>query len=162
MTIWSDPATLANLIMALAAVSSLFATVALYYKSQKEQRKLEGKLASYSAHLSAFELLSNIPKAIRFLGVSNEDLNALKKEGIKPEEAVFLFIHFRAFLYFEKIIKTDDKSAYGPGTANYITLSVPETRAAWKILRKSMPSSIFMEKLDSTVQLIESEKLYSQ
>jgi len=159
MSKWNDPTTLANVIMALAAIASFVGSLYLYYRSQREQRELEARLVNNEVHLAAFEMLKEMPRAFRFLGITDADMKVLKNAGIKPEEVAFLNIHFRAGLFYHEVIGSDDISPYNPNHLRYISLNVPETRAGWKVIRKTMPDSTFKTKIDATVKLIESEKI---
>jgi hypothetical protein len=158
----NDPNILANLAMALAAVASLIVTVILYYRSLREHRTLEATRVNLESLSVARQMLLHVPEALRFEGISEQDLTVLKEAGITSEEAVYLLIHFKAGAQFFQVAKTKKITPYRPGDYRYTTLSVPETRIGWNILRKALSNSQFKQRMDATVACIEQEQQQTQ
>jgi hypothetical protein len=146
---------IADLVSTAVAVTALTISVILFYKSQREERTIQGKIANIESLATAESMLLSIPNALRFEGITEDDLDTLKQAGITLEEAAYLLIKFKAGARQFIISRRRDPSPYSPGDYRYITLTNPQTRVAWKVLRKALSDSVFKEKMDATVDLIE-------
>jgi len=152
---WQDAASVGNILTALVAIISLTIMVVLNYNSQRSQSKINANLANYESLLAADEMLFHVPEALRFEGVSEEDFASFKKAGITLNEAVYLYMHFKAGARYHKIVKSKDISPYHPGHYRHVTLSIYQTRIAWSVFRKVISDCPFKKKMDATVAALE-------
>ncbi|MBC8504997.1 MAG: hypothetical protein ISR58_12535 [Anaerolineales bacterium] len=146
---------LANMVMALAAIGSLIATVILTHRSLRDQRELQAKVVNNESLLLAREMLNHLPKALRFDGVTEEDFAELSQKGISEKEVAYLYVNFKAGAQLHEIAQRKIVTPYKPGDYRYTMMSVPETRVAWRILQKTISTSGFKDRMNATVQLFD-------
>jgi hypothetical protein len=87
-------------------------------------------------------------------GVSVEDL---EEAGITEKEFAYLLANFTAGgLYYRAA--SAGKEPFQPDTYRYNLLKSSYTRKAWPFLRKFIQKSPYSEKIEKTIDLIESEE----
>ena len=139
----------------MVAVASLLASILIYAKTAREQRRFFANQANYDTMNAGLQLLHHYPDALRLHGVTDDDLRKLKQAGVNAEDAMYLMLSFDAGARYYLLADERDPAPFEPGNYRYHMFAVPATREAWKVLRNAMADCLFKQKADATVAAFE-------
>ena len=137
-----------SLIAILVSFCGLFWTI--FYNRKQLRLNLFG--SAHASFISVEQQLSNCGSALRFHGIS---LEQLEEHGLTSQEFAYLLTNFTAGgIYYKSI---DDKSPVTPFPKDeyyYSMLLSPYTQKAWPLLRNCIGPSLFRDKIEATLQVI--------
>jgi hypothetical protein len=120
------------------------------------------RASTLAAHMSAIvqveSRLAELPDALRFHGLSVEDLKAA---GIEPCEFAYLLNSFTLGSIRQRILSRWDRRAFPSGDYRYQMCLAKETRRAWPLVKKLMNPGAFVDRIDRTIEKIEKQEALS-
>lgn len=132
----------------LISVGTLLWTVWFNLRQQQSTALVQ----SLTAFIEVEQRLGDIPTALQFHGIDPEELT---KAGITPEEFSYLLTSFTAGGIFYRIKPKVANEPYAEGTYRYAMLKAEKTQKAWPILRKFLEPSHFRDKIEMTLETIQ-------
>jgi hypothetical protein len=105
-----------------------------------------------SAIVQVESRLADFPPALRFHGLSEEDLERVE---IEPRDFAYLLNSFTLGSIRQSILSRWKQSAFPPGDYRYQMCLAKETRRAWPLVKKLMNPSAFVARIDRTIEEIE-------
>jgi len=136
----------------LVSFFSLLTTIAFALR----QGRSSAIASSFALMAQAEAMLKDVPSALKFHGVSDEDL---RRAGITPEEFVYLIVNFTGAGVLYRMSEPDSTAPFQKGSYRYVMLSQPATQRAWPLLRKLINPEIgsYGKRIEATLKLIESD-----
>lgn len=140
-----------DIVSALALVASLLALWQAILANKGQQAS-----STWLTHLSEIVevegRLGELPEALRFHGMSKEDL---EQAGLTPQEFAYLLNSFTLGATWDRILHPNVRTPFGVDNYRYRMCESKETRKAWPLVKKLMNPSDFVDRVDLTIKRIE-------
>lgn len=137
--------------MNLDLIALIVALVALWqaYRANKAQQDSSARLTQLSAIVEVEARLGDLPEALRFHGMSKEELD---QAGITPHELAYLLNNFTLGGTSDRILGRNLRIPFGVDSYRYRMCKSKETRKAWPLVKKLMNPSDFVDRIDLTIR----------
>jgi len=112
-------------------------------------------LASNAAILEVEKLLGDVPSALKFHGIQEDDL---RQADITPREFAYLLTSLTGGAIYHRTVRKTNDDPFEEGSYRYIMCSQPSTQRAWPLIRRMMGEHIFRTKMDKTINLMTRSK----
>lgn len=126
-----------------------------YKKAQKRQEVSETRLSHLAEIVAVEAQLGQLPEALRFHGLSKEDLDEV---GVTPQEFAYLLNSFTLGGTWHRILHPNRRTPFGVDHYRSRMCESSATRKAWPLVKKMMNPSEFVESIDSTIRKIEGKE----
>jgi hypothetical protein len=141
----------------ISFLSLVFSAVALW------QTRRSVRASTLIGHLSEIvqveSRLGELPSALRFHGLTKENLN---KAGIDGPEFAYLLNSFTLASVRQDILRPKIRSVFPRESYRYQMCLSKDTRKAWPLIKKLMNPSPFVDRIDRTIKSIEKEEHSSE
>lgn len=133
-----------SILAIILSLTSLLWNIVNSYKS-----KHKSNLVSNLSAISAVEAkLGELPKALRFHGISENDL---KKANVTAEEFSYLLSSLTVGGLYHRQHKKNEKT-FANGTYRNLMCQSKDFRAAWPLLKTMLSPSPYRDRIDATVE----------
>ena len=129
----------------------IVALLALWQASlaNKAQQASSAWLTQLSEIVEVEARLGELPEALRFHGMSKEELD---QAGLTPQEFAYLLNSFTLGGIRDRQLYPILRAPFGVDSYRYRMCKSKETRKAWPLVRKLMNPSDFVERVDLTIR----------
>lgn len=140
----------------IVSISAIIISLFSVLYSVTRNRKMEYKLR-LSANLQMvgnieLKLVEN-PDLLICHGISIIDI---EKTGLTPKQFGYLVASFTSgSLFFRQMRKIKNYHSFNPGGYRYNMVLNKEVRKAWPLLKRLMEPSIYRDKIEETINMIE-------
>lgn len=146
-----------SLELALALIASVISIINLIFfvVLWRKQKNVGVTSITLQAFAELERSIANVPSALRFHGITLEEL---KEIDITPEEFAYLVSSFSTgYIYHYGVTPKDIK----PSTVDsyrYNLLRSPSTRKAWPLIKLMLGGGKYVDKMEATIRFIEEEE----
>lgn len=127
-----------------------------FKKVQKRQEVSETSLSHLAEIVAVEAQLGQLPEALRFHGLSKEDLG---EAGVTAQEFAYLLNSFTLGSTWHRILHPNRRTPFGIDHYRSRMCESEATRKAWPLVKKMMNPSDFVESIDSTIRRIEGKEV---
>lgn len=105
-----------------------------------------------STFVQVEQMLARVPKAVRFHGIS---LEQMQECGVNEQEFAYLLASFTAGGIGARARDEKSKTPFPPGSYRRTMLEAEHTRKAWPLIRVMMSDTPYRRRIEATIALIE-------
>lgn len=136
----------------ISGLALIVALLALWQASlaNRAQQASSAWLTHLSEIVEVEARLGELPEALRFHGMSKEELD---RAGLTPQEFAYLLNSFTLGATWDRILHPNLRTPFGVDSYRYRMCKSKETRKAWPLVKKLMNPSVFVDRIDLTIRM---------
>ncbi len=143
----------------LSVLALIVAVLALWqaHLANKTQQSSSTWLAHLSEIVEVEARLGDLPEALRFHGISKEELDHV---GLAPQEFAYLLNSFTLGSAWDRILHPNLRTPFGVDSYRYRMCKSRDFRKAWPLVKRLMNPSDFVARVDLTIMQLEGDESF--
>lgn len=145
----------------VSLIAIIIAVASFIWTWQYNKRELHYTMLSQteSIFVGVEQMLATVPSAIKFHGIQVEEL---AEAGVTVEEFAYILSNFTAGGTYHRTEGSNTREPFKLDSYRGTLLRSPDTRRVWPVLKRCLAPSVYRDRIEATIALIEKKEKEAQ